>query len=166
MFWFLMGYTSKLAGTETGVVDPVSIFSRFFGEPFMPLLPEMYAELLGESLDRHGTNYYLINTGWTGGSFGVGRRIDISLTKRIVNAVLKGELDDVAFAEDPHFLFKVPKSCPGVSPSLLLPVETWADKDQYKARARRLAVEFRHTFEKVYGSKKIALILRDQCPCQ
>ncbi|MBU2648285.1 phosphoenolpyruvate carboxykinase (ATP) [bacterium] len=164
MFWFLMGYTSKLAGTETGVVDPVSIFSRFFGEPFMPLLPEMYAELLGKKLDEHQTRCFLINTGWTGGPFGVGRRIDIGLTRSIVNAVLNGDLDEVAVSEDQHFFFKVPKSCPGISPTFLVPRETWADDGQYNARARKLAFEFYHAFDKAYGNKKIAKTLMDQCP--
>jgi len=164
MFWFLMGYTSKLAGTETGIVDPTSIFSRFFGEPFMPLLPDKYASLLGQKLDEHQTNCYLINTGWTGGPFGTGKRMDITLTRCIVNAVLDGKLDNVATYEDPIFNFRVPKSCPGISPTLLVPREAWGDDNLYTERAEKLAQEFCNVFDSVYSHKPIARFLQNQCP--
>jgi len=114
MVWFLMGYTSKLAGTETGIVDPVSTFSRFFGAPFMPRLPDVYASALGERMQRHGTNVYLVNTGWSGGPFGVGHRMDINLTRAIVRAALAGNPEDVAYRPDDLFHFSVPTSCPGI----------------------------------------------------
>ena len=95
MFWFLMGYTSKLAGTETGIVEPVSTFSRFFGQPFMPRNPNDYASLLGEKINKHRTQVYLVNTGWSGGPYGEGKRMDINITRAIIKAVLNGELDKV-----------------------------------------------------------------------
>ncbi|MGD1996435.1 MAG: phosphoenolpyruvate carboxykinase (ATP), partial [Anaerolineae bacterium] len=103
MLWFLMGYTSKLAGTETGIVDPVSTFSRFFGEPFMPCNPSVYARMLGRRMEKHGTSVYLINTGWSGGPYGVGARMDINLTREIVNAALTAKLEDVGYVEDAVF---------------------------------------------------------------
>ncbi len=165
MLWFLMGYTSKLAGTETGVVEPVSTFSRFFGQPFMPRNPEVYAQLLGEKLDRHRVRVYLVNTGWTGGPYGVGRRIDISLTREMVEAALSGALEHVEYREDPVFHLEVPKVCPGVPDDAMLdPAKTWKDRLAYENRARRLAAEFCTQFEKAYGNKNIAPEVSRQCP--
>ncbi|RMG94490.1 MAG: phosphoenolpyruvate carboxykinase (ATP) [Candidatus Dadabacteria bacterium] len=164
MFWFLMGYTSKLAGTETGVVDPVSTFSRFFGAPFMPRNPGDYARMLGEKLDRHGTRVFLVNTGWSGGPYGVGRRMDIALTRAVVNAALSGALDEVPYQEDPLFHLAVPTACPGVPPEVLVPKNTWADPAAYEARARKLAEDFRNHFEKAYGDKAIDPAVAAQCP--
>ncbi|MEO0080724.1 MAG: phosphoenolpyruvate carboxykinase (ATP) [candidate division WOR-3 bacterium] len=165
MLWFLMGYTSKLAGTETGVIEPVSTFSRFFGQPFMPRNPEVYAQLLGEKLDRHRVRVYLVNTGWTGGPYGVGRRIEISLTREMVEAALSGALEHVEYREDPVFHLEVPKVCPGVPDDAMLdPANTWKDRLAYENRARRLAAEFCTQFEKAYGNKNIAPEVSRQCP--
>jgi phosphoenolpyruvate carboxykinase (ATP) len=165
MFWFLMGYTSKLAGTETGIVDPVSTFSRFFGSPFMPRLPEVYASMLGERMDRHGTAVYLVNTGWTGGPYGVGHRINLPLTRRIVNAALEGELENVEYDRDPIFKVAVPTTCPGVDDtSILKPVNTWDDPAAYEERARKLAADFAEHYEKAYGGQGIDPAIAAECP--
>lgn len=164
MLWFLMGYTSKLAGTETGIIDPVSTFSRFFGEPFMPRNPDVYARMLGERMRQHGTQVYLVNTGWSGGPFGVGARMDINLTREIVNAALSGQLEDVEYVEDEMFHILVPKHCPGVSSEVLFPRNTWADKEAYDARARKLAHDFSAHFDKAYGDKPIDPDVVKQCP--
>jgi phosphoenolpyruvate carboxykinase (ATP) len=165
MLWFLMGYTSKLAGTETGIVEPKSTFSRFFGAPFMPLNPDIYARMLGERLDRHGAQVYLVNTGWSGGAYGVGKRMDISLTREIVEAALNGSLEKVEYDMDPAFHFDVPKSCPGVSdPTVLNPRNTWPDKAAYDERAKKLAAEFCAQFDKSYGRKRIDVSVAGECP--
>ncbi|MFY9940766.1 MAG: phosphoenolpyruvate carboxykinase (ATP) [Desulfobacterales bacterium] len=164
MLWFLMGYTSKLAGTETGIIDPVSTFSRFFGQPFMPCLPRMYAELLGRKLDTHKTGVYLINTGWSGGPYGVGKRMDITLTRAMVNACLDGKLDTVAYKPEGLFHLDIPVTCPGVPDEILIPENTWADKNAYQQRARKLAREFSERFDKAYGDKDIDAAVRAQCP--
>jgi phosphoenolpyruvate carboxykinase (ATP) len=164
MLWFLMGYTSKLAGTETGIIDPVSTFSRFFGEPFMPRNPDVYASMLGERMHRHGSQVYLVNTGWSGGPFGVGERMDINLTRTIVDAALSGDLRAVEYEEDTTFHIMIPKECPGVPSELLFPKNTWDDKEAYDARAQKLASDFRTHFEKAYGDKNIAPAVAAQCP--
>ncbi|MFH1682147.1 MAG: phosphoenolpyruvate carboxykinase (ATP), partial [Candidatus Eisenbacteria bacterium] len=164
MLWFLMGYTSKLAGTETGVKDPVSTFSRFFGAPFMPRNPDQYARLLGERLARHGTQVYLVNTGWSGGAYGVGSRMDIKLTRALVDAALSGKVAKVRCAADPLFHIQVPEEVPGVPKELLVAKNTCKDKDAYDARARKLAQEFSAAFDKAYGNKGIAPQVVSQCP--
>ena len=164
MLWFLMGYTSKLAGTETGVVDPVSTFSRFFGEPFMPRNPAVYARMLGEKLDRHGSRVYLVNTGWSGGPYGVGKRMDINLTRKMVAAALNGALEGAGFSPDPFFKVLVPTSCPGIEDcSVLSPLNTWADKEAYREKAAKLAAEFAAFFEKNYAGKLDECVARE-CP--
>ncbi len=165
MLWFLMGYTSKLAGTETGVVEPRSTFSRFFGAPFMPLNPDVYARMLGEKLDKHGTAVYLVNTGWSGGPYGVGKRMDISLTREIVESALNGSLARVECVTDPLLHLDIPKSCPGVSdPNFLNPRHTWPDKAAYDERAKKLAAEFCDRFDKAYGKKAIDPAVARECP--
>ena len=164
MLWFLMGYTSKLAGTETGIVEPKSTFSRFFGEPFMPRNPDVYARLLGEKLDRHGTKVYLVNTGWSGGPYGVGKRMDITLTRTMVRAALEGVLDKVAYDEDRTFHMQVPQSCPGVPGDVLRPRDTWKDKGAFDARSAKLTAEFAAHFQKAYGKKGIDAAVARQCP--
>jgi phosphoenolpyruvate carboxykinase (ATP) len=164
MLWFLMGYTSKLAGTETGIVDPVSTFSRFFGEPFMPRNPDIYAAMLGERMERHNTRVYLVNTGWSGGPFGVGERMDINLTRDIVDAALSGKLEDVEFEEDTTFHILVPQQCPGVPSHVLVPRNTWEDKAAYDARAEKLAQDFRAHFDRAYGDKNIDPNVAKECP--
>jgi phosphoenolpyruvate carboxykinase (ATP) len=164
MLWFLMGYTSKLAGTETGIVNPVSTFSRFFGQPFMPCLPNMYSDLLGQKMKQHRTQVYLINTGWTGGPFGVGRRMDITMTRTLLNAALDGKLKEVEYREDKRFHVAVPKTCPGVSSEILNPENTWSDKRAFQERADILAGQFCESFNKSYGSKNIDEGVCRQCP--
>ena len=165
MLWFLMGYTSKLAGTETGIKEPVSTFSRFFGEPFMPRLPEVYADLLGRKMEEHGTQVYLINTGWTGGPYGTGSRIDLPLTRKMVNACLTGEIEKSDMVEDPFFKVMVPTTCPGIDDSAMLqPGNTWKDREEYEARARKLAGEFADHFRKAYGDQNIPDSVAAQCP--
>jgi phosphoenolpyruvate carboxykinase (ATP) len=165
MLWFLMGYTSKLAGTETGITEPRTTFSRFFGEPFMPRNPDVYARMLGEKLRKHATQVYLVNTGWTGGPYGVGARIDIKVTREIVQACLTGGLKDVEYDQDPLFMVEVPRTCPGVEDaSILVPKNTWLNKDEYDKRAARLAAEFAAHFDKAYGEKGIDKAVADQCP--
>jgi phosphoenolpyruvate carboxykinase (ATP) len=165
MFWFLMGYTSKLAGTETGIVQPKTTFSRFFGGPFMPLLPSMYMEMFGKRMDRHDTDVYLVNTGWSAGPCGIGRRMDILFTRKLVDAAISGALRDVEYEEDSLFHLHVPRSCPGVpDPRLLNACASWADPTAYEARARMLAGEFADHFRKTFGNKGIDPVVAAQCP--
>lgn len=164
MLWFLMGYTSKLAGTETGVLEPKTTFSRFFGEPFMPRNPDVYARMLGERLEAHGTDVYLVNTGWSGGPYGVAERMDITLTRGMVHAVLSGELRGVAYDEDELFHVSIPRSCPGVPSEILRPENTWVSKSEYRARALKLAGEFAAHFDTAYGDKGIDPSVAAQCP--
>lgn len=164
MLWFLMGYTSKLAGTETGIVEPVATFSRFFGGPFMPCNPNIYAEMLGAKLDKHGSKVYLINTGWTGGKYGEGERIDINLTRQMVNATIKGELENVKCYKDELFHFNVPVSCPGVPDEVLNPANTWKSKKEYRKNAQKLAKEFQKHFEEAYKHKKMDPNIESQVP--
>jgi phosphoenolpyruvate carboxykinase (ATP) len=164
MLWFLMGYTSKLAGTETGIVDPVSTFSRFFGEPFMPRNPDVYASMLGERMQKHGSQVYLVNTGWSGGPFGIGARMDIDITRAIVHAALEGDLEDVEYDEDPLFHTLVPRACPDVPTDMLNPRNTWADQGAFDQRAQKLACDFSAHFDKAYGHKGIDPSVIAQCP--
>ncbi len=165
MFWFLMGYTSKLAGTETGIVEPKSTFSSFFGQPFMPRKPEDYAHLLGEKLKRHNTRVYLINTGWTGGPYGVGKRIDITLTREIVQAALAGILETVHYETEPYFRLAIPITCPNVAdPKILNPKNTWDSKAAYEERAKKLITEFQNHFHRAYEGRGLDPIICRQCP--
>lgn len=164
MFWFLMGYTSRLAGTEIGVIEPRSTFSRFFGAPFMPRLPQDYLSLLEEYLRRHRTKVYLVNTGWTGGPYGVGKRIDIRLTRRMVRAALLGELDHVEYDFHELFRFWVPRECPEIPREILQPEKTWPDENAYWQRAEKLAQEFQREFEKAFGLLRVDPRVAAQCP--
>jgi phosphoenolpyruvate carboxykinase (ATP) len=146
LFFFLAGYTSKLAGTELGVTEPQPTFSTCFGAPFLPQPPMVYAKLLGEKLERHEASTWLINTGWTGGPFGEGHRMPIQATRALLAAVLSGELESVEFREDPVFGFQVPVTAPGVDESLLDPRSTWADPEAYDRKARELAQMFADNF--------------------
>lgn len=162
MLWFVMGYTSKLAGTEAGVTSPKSAFSRFFGEPFMPRHPQDYAELLKEKINKFETNVYLINTGWSGGAYGVGERMDIMATRSMVEAALSGDLENVEYEVDKRFHLNVPKSCPNVDSQILNPKNTWADKEAFEATANKLAQDFRAHFEKNFAD--LPAEIRDECP--
>ena len=164
MLWFLMGYTSKLAGTETGVKEPEATFSRFFGQPFMPGLPGLYAKMLGDKMEEHDTQVYLINTGWTGGPYGTGHRIDLSLTRKMVDGALNGSLAEVEYRNDEVFHLSVPVSCPGVPEDILDPESTWEDKKAYRETALRLAEQFSAYFDKAYGNNDLPVEIIRQCP--
>jgi phosphoenolpyruvate carboxykinase (ATP) len=146
LFFFLSGFTAKLAGTEIGVTEPQPTFSTCFGAPFLPQPPTVYAELLGKKLDEHGATVWLINTGWTGGPFGEGHRMPIKATRGLLSAVLSGELQDVEFRTDPVFGFEVPITAPDVDTALLDPRGTWADPARYDEKARELAAMFAENF--------------------
>ncbi|MDD2717515.1 MAG: phosphoenolpyruvate carboxykinase (ATP) [Candidatus Wallbacteria bacterium] len=164
MLWFLLGYTSKLAGTETGVTEPTTTFSRFFGGPFMPRNPGDYMKLLGEKMDKYQTDVYLVNTGWSGGPYGIGKRMDINLTRSIIRAILKGEMRNCSFLEDRLFHLAVPTACPGVPAEVLSPRNTWKEPAAYEERARKLALEFSENFDKAYGRSGILPNIVAQCP--
>jgi len=146
MYHFLSGYTAKVAGTERGVTEPQATFSACFGAPFLPLHPGVYAEMLGRKLERHGAAVWLVNTGWTGGAFGVGRRIDLASTRRMVSAILAGVLDEAPTRVDPVFGLAVPIAIDGVPSTILDPRSTWADGAAYDAMAARLAGMFVDNF--------------------
>jgi phosphoenolpyruvate carboxykinase (ATP) len=148
MFYFLSGFTAKLAGTEIGVKEPQPTFSACFGAPFLPQPPAVYAHMLGEKLDQHPhAVVWLVNTGWTGGPFGEGRRMPIQATRAMLAKALSGELDGAEYREDPIFGFEIPVDVPGVDQRLLDPRSTWRDHDQYDRKARELARMFRDNFE-------------------
>jgi len=147
MFHFISGYTAKLAGTEAGVTEPTATFSACFGSPFMPLHPTRYAKMLGERMERHGSHVWLVNTGWSGGAYGEGKRMSIQHTRALITAALSGELAKAEFENDPVFGVAVPKSCPGVPSEVLSPRNTWKDKAAYDAKAKHLAQLFVKNFE-------------------
>lgn len=147
MYHFLSGYTAKVAGTEKGVTEPQATFSTCFGAPFMALSPTVYADLLGEKIARHQVNVWLVNTGWSGGPYGVGQRMKIAHTRAMVNAALKGELTGIPTTPDPIFGVAVPTACPGVPVEVLSPRQTWADPAAYDAQARKLAGMFAENFK-------------------
>jgi phosphoenolpyruvate carboxykinase (ATP) len=147
-YWFLSGFTAKLAGTEIGVTEPQPTFSACFGAPFLPQRPSVYAHLLGDRLDEHPhAGVWLVNTGWTGGPFGEGERMPIQATRAMLRAALAGELDGIKYREDPIFGLEVPVEVPGVEPALLDPRSTWSDPTLYDRKARELARMFRDNFE-------------------
>jgi len=148
MYHFMSGYTSKLAGTERGIKEPKAVFSECFGAPFMPRLASVYAKMLGEKIIEHNTKVYLINTGWTGGPYGVGKRIKIKYSRAMVTAALTGSLDIVKYRHDELFNLDIPTECPGVPPEILDPKNTWVDKDSYELSARKLAQMFQDNFKK------------------
>jgi phosphoenolpyruvate carboxykinase (ATP) len=155
MYHFLSGYTAKIAGTEAGVTEPQATFSTCFGAPFLPLPPERYAAMLGQRLSTHHADCWLVNTGWTGGGVGVGRRMNLRHTRAMVGAALAGRLKDVPFVPDPVFGVAVPRACPDVPTEVLAPRSTWRDPSAYDARARQLAGLFAEnfsTFERVSPS--------------
>jgi phosphoenolpyruvate carboxykinase (ATP) len=147
MYHFMSGYTAKVAGTEAGVTEPSATFSACFGAPFMVLPPSRYAELLAEKIRRHDVHCWLVNTGWTGGPYGTGKRMPIAHTRTLLNAVLDGSLADADFREDPVFGIQVPTTCPGVPAGILDPRTTWADPTAYDVKARDLAARFHTNFE-------------------
>ncbi|WP_066650973.1 MULTISPECIES: phosphoenolpyruvate carboxykinase [Sphingomonas] len=146
MYHFLSGYTARVAGTEIGVTEPEATFSTCFGAPFMPRHPSVYGNLLKERIAKGGVDCWLVNTGWTGGKYGVGHRMPIKATRALLNAALDGRLNDVEFRTDPNFGFKVPVAVPGVDAAILDPRETWADKADYDATAAKLVDQFVENF--------------------
>lgn len=158
MYHFLSGYTSKLAGTERGITEPQATFSACFGEPFLPLSPLVYAKLLGEKLEKHNTNVFLINTGWSGGAYGVGKRMKLSYTRAMVTAAIEGKLADVPYELDPIFNVYIPTECPNVSSELLKPRNVWQDKNAYDIKARELAQLFAKNFTR-FGNQIPAEII-------
>jgi phosphoenolpyruvate carboxykinase (ATP) len=147
MYHFLSGYTAKVAGTEAGVKEPQATFSTCFGAPFMALPPAVYAKLLGEKIARHKADVWLVNTGWSGGSVGEGKRMDLSLTRAMVKAILSGQLKDIKTEKDPIFGLGIPLSCPGVPSEILKPRNTWKDPNAYDKKARELARMFNENFK-------------------
>jgi phosphoenolpyruvate carboxykinase (ATP) len=150
VYHFLSGYTAKVAGTERGVTEPQATFSPCFGAPFMVLPPMVYAQLLRQKITQHKTKVWLVNTGWSGGPYGVGQRIKIRHTRALVNAILEGALDHVAYRRDPNFDLAVPTSCPNVPGEILDPRQTWADQAAYDQQAQRLVHMFDEHFHRVY----------------
>lgn len=148
MYHFMSGYTAKVAGTEVGITEPKTVFSACFGAPFMPLHPAKYAQLLGKKMQEHKTNVWLINTGWTGGPYGVGHRMSLPHTRGVITAALEGKLDNVEFTAHPVFGVLMPTTCPGVPDEILNPRNTWADKKDYDERANHLAQAFINNFKK------------------
>ncbi|MCF8109283.1 MAG: phosphoenolpyruvate carboxykinase (ATP) [Desulfohalobiaceae bacterium] len=146
MYYFISGYTAKLAGTERGVTEPQATFSTCFGAPFMALHPHVYADLLGEKIKKHAVNCWLVNTGWSGGAFGIGQRMPIQYTRSLLRAALKGSLNKVEYDQDPFFGLYIPKKCPGVPDEILHPRNTWLDKGAYDLKARELASLFKDNF--------------------
>ncbi len=151
MYHFISGYTAKVAGTETGVTEPEPVFSACFGAPFLVWHPAKYAELLAGKMRQHQTKVWLVNTGWSGGPYGTGKRMSIAHTRGIIDAIHSGALDTVEFEPDPTFGVAVPKSCPGVPTEVLLPRKTWKDPEKYDEMARKLAGLFRKNFEQFAG---------------
>jgi phosphoenolpyruvate carboxykinase (ATP) len=152
LYHFISGYTSKIAGTEAGLgIEPQITFSACFGAPFMVHPPAFYADLLKRKIERYGSNCWLVNTGWTGGPYGVGKRISIAYTRALLNAALSGCLKDVPYTTDPVFGFEVPQSCEGVPPTILNPALAWSDPDEHARKYRQLAMRFADNFKKFSG---------------
>jgi phosphoenolpyruvate carboxykinase (ATP) len=148
MYQFISGYTAKVAGTEAGVVEPKPTFSTCFGAPFMPLHPAVYAEMLGKKIKDHNVNVWMVNTGWTGGGYGVGSRMKFEYTRAMITAALEGKLDNVSYRPHSVFGMMIPEECPGVPAEILSAEFTWKDKDAYTKTATRLARYFIQNFEK------------------
>ena len=146
MYHFISGYTAKLAGTERGVVQPQATFSACFGAPFLPMHPFVYASMLRERVESHNSDVWLVNTGWTGGPYGVGHRMSLAHTRALLRAALDGSLASAPTVQDPIFGLHVPTHCDGVPAEILQPRQTWADKAAYDAQARDLAAMFRQNF--------------------
>ena len=147
MFHFMSGYTAKVAGTEAGVTEPQATFSACFGAPFMPLAAKVYAEMLGRRLRERNAQCWLVNTGWQGGPYGIGKRMSLPYTRAMVNVLVEGELDNVEFEIEPSFGFSIPKSVPGAPPELLNPRNSWKDKAAYDKTAADLSARFEKNFQ-------------------
>src|SRR4051812_35466915 len=159
MYHFLSGYTAKVAGTEKGVTEPKATFSPCFGAPFLPLAPSRYARMLGEKIAKHNARVWLVNTGWSGGPYGVGKRMKIAYTRAMIRAVLSGALEGMAYHKDPIFNLQIPASCPGVPSDVLKPRDTWSSGAAYDEQAAKLAkmfVENFKTFEQGVAAEVLA----------
>ena len=154
MYYFLSGYTAKVAGTERGITEPQATFSACFGEPFMPLHPTVYARLLGEKIQKHQVNVYLVNTGWSGGSYGVGKRMSIKATRACIDAILSGSIEQCEFENLEIFNLAVPKSLEGVETKLLNPINTWEDQNAYLSTRDKLAKMFIENFKRYEDVKE------------
>jgi phosphoenolpyruvate carboxykinase (ATP) len=148
MYYFLSGYTAKVAGTERGVKEPAATFSACFGEAFLPLHPTVYAKLLGEKIEKHNVNVYLVNTGWTGGAYGVGHRMSIKNTRACINGILDGNIENSDFDTLPIFNLLIPKTLNGVDTKVLNPINTWKNKKEYEQMLSKLANMFIDNFKK------------------
>jgi phosphoenolpyruvate carboxykinase (ATP) len=148
MYQFISGYTAKVAGTEAGVTEPKPTFSACFGAPFLPLHPGRYAQMLGDKMRENKVNVWMINTGWTGGPYGIGNRMKLKYTRAMITAALEGRLDQVEFEKHPVFGMEIPKTCQDVPAELLNPRNTWSDKKAYDEKAAYLAALFIRNFEK------------------
>ncbi|MFM8949447.1 MAG: phosphoenolpyruvate carboxykinase (ATP), partial [Bacteroidota bacterium] len=146
MYHFISGYTAKVAGTEVGITEPTTTFSACFGKAFLPLHPAKYAELLGKKLKESGAKVWLVNTGWSGGSYGIGSRIKLAYTRALITAAINGDLDSVQYETLPVFGLKFPTACPNVPAEILNPRQTWAEKSAYDAKAQDLAAAFVKNF--------------------
>ncbi|HSC53788.1 MAG TPA: phosphoenolpyruvate carboxykinase (ATP) [Phnomibacter sp.] len=158
MYHFISGYTAKVAGTEAGVTEPKSTFSACFGAPFLPLHPGKYAQMLGEKMRQHEVNVWMINTGWNGGPYGIGKRIKLDYTRAMITAALNAELDDIKYTTTPYFNLQVPVACPGVPAEILNPSKGWTNAQLFNEKAIALAKEFLQNFEK-YASGVNAEVL-------
>ena len=158
MYHYLSGYTAKVAGTEKGVTEPSATFSTCFGAPFLPLNPNVYAKQLGERIAKYGSKVWLVNTGWTGGPYGVGSRMKIAYTRAMITAALSGQLDGVSFQRHPIFNIDVPTSCPGVPAEVLDPRGTWSDKAAYDAQAQKLAKMFIENFKANFADAEAKVV--------
>ena len=158
MYYFMSGYTAKVAGTEEGVVEPQATFSACFGAPFLPLHPAEYAEMLGQKMKDHNVNVWLVNTGWTEGAYGEGHRMKLSYTRAMIQAALQGQLEDVNYDTHEIFGLAMPASCPNVPDYLLNPRNTWADKDAYDTKANDLAERFNTNFQQFEAKASEAIL--------
>ena len=147
MYHFISGYTAKVAGTEAGITEPVTAFSACFGAPFLPLHPTKYAEMLGNKMTENNVNVWLINTGWTGGAYGIGERMSLKHTRAMITSALLGELNNVDYTTHEVFGLEMPDTCPNVPADILSPKNTWEDKAAYDEKANNLAEQFVKNFE-------------------
>lgn len=154
MYYFLSGYTAKVAGTERGITEPVATFSACFGEPFMPLHPTVYAGLLGKKIDKYDVNVYLVNTGWSGGAYGIGKRMSIKATRTCINAILDGSIKKCEFENFEKFNLSIPKKLTGVETKLLNPINTWNNKEDFLKMRDKLAKMFIENFKRYEDVKE------------
>ena len=147
LYYFISGYTAKIAGTEAGVTEPKATFSACFGAPFIPLHPRKYAEMLGQKIAAHGVKVWMVNTGWTGGAYGTGSRIQLRYSRAMIHVALNGALDQVEYHKDPVFGLMIPDRCSGVDTKILTPENTWESRAAYAAQAKELAAAFVQNFE-------------------